>query len=227
MIELDYRALTEQVLGGVATAIIIATLAFIFRNSIIRGIKKLRPQLESRTPHINFEISSQRVDEQWVSLVTISNASDEPAYNLYVYYFEQFSTGNFKLTASKAEGLITRSVLGVRDSLKFEIDGVQFDGCNVTCSQEVWIEYENSLGVAFRVVNIPPSPRGDIARIMPPKVVKRRMELLPGVTIEGGEKEAKEYIKGKRSALPRHGIMSRCIWALKEWRLKLFGSNDV
>lgn len=206
----------EGVLIGVAVAIVFAIIGFLFRKTIVSLIKKMLPRLASKVPHVNFEVKEQRSkDGEWESTITVSNAGDEPAYNIYVFYFEQFPEGNFKITASGTDSLVTRPVLGIRDSLDFHIKGIYFEGCNVTCRQEIWVEYENSLGVAFRVVNEPGSPRGDVAKIRPPKVIKRRLEQLPGANREGSKQESRKYIKGKATLLPRHTKLSIYSWHVK------------
>ena len=207
--------IVADVISGIIVAVVIAVIAFIFRNTIVTLIKRLLPQIESRTPHINFEVKDRRSeDSEWESTITVSNAGNEPAYNIYVFYFEQFSESSFKITASNTENLITRPVLGIHDSLEFHTKGVRFEGCNVTCHQEIWVEYENSLGVAFRVVNEPGSPRGDVAKIRPPKIIKRRLEQLPGASKEGAKKELSRYKKGKETMLPRHSRLSILRWRL-------------
>ena len=205
----------RDIIVGVAVAVSVAVLAFIFRNTIATLIKKLLPRIESKTPHVNFEVKDSRNDSgEWESVVTISNAGNEPAYNVFVFNFEQFPEGNFRISASGMENTVTRSVLGINDSLDFHATGVRFQGCNVTCAQEFWVEYENSLGVAFRVVSEPGSPRGDVARIHPPKVIRRRLEQLPGASKEGGKRELKKYRRGKGTMLPEYGRLSILKWHL-------------
>lgn len=205
----------RDVISGIIVTATVATLAFFLRSTIIAFIKKLLPRLESKTPHVNFEVKDYKDKSgEWHSTITVSNAGNEPAYNIYVYYFEEFMNGNFKITASDTNNLITRPVLGIHDSLKFETSGVKFEGCNVTCKQEIWVEYENSLGVTFRVVSEPGTPRGDVAKIRPPKVIKRRLEQLPGVSISGNRWSARHYKKGVRTLLPRPSFLSILKWRL-------------
>lgn len=205
----------QDVISGLLVAVIFAVLAFFTRNVIIAFVKRLIPRLASKTPHVNFEIKSHHMKNgDWRNTVTVSNAGDEPAYNVYVFYFEQFPEGNFKLRPSDMEHMISRPVLGVRDSLTFKTAGVHFDGCNVTCVQEIWIEYENSLGVSFRVVSKPGTARGDVARILPPKVIKYRLEQLPGAVVEGGKKDASKYMKGEKTLLQRVTWWSNLKWRL-------------
>lgn len=205
----------QDVISGLLVAVIFAALAFFTRNVIIAFVKRLIPRLASKTPHINFEIRSHHMKSgEWKNTVIVSNAGDEPAYNVYVFYFEQFPEGNFKIRPSDMEHMISRPILGIRDSLTFKMDGVHFDGCNVTCVQEVWIEYENSLGVPFRVISKPGTARGDVARILPPKVIKYRLEQLPGAVIEGNKKDARKYIKGKKALFQR-----MTWWSNLKWRL--------
>ena len=225
----DWLYAKEVILGifeAVLTAAIIGILAFSFKSIILKAIKRLLPRLESKTPHVNFEINSKKNRSgMWVSYVTVSNAGNEPAYNLYVHFYEQFVGENFKIRASGADDEISRSVLGVHDSLEFKIDGVQFEGCSATCDQQIWVEYENSLGVNFRVVSIPNSPRGDLPKIKPPQIIKRRFERMPGATLEGNKKLAKKVVKGKVSYVPkvkRREILKYYLYTKPLWRIKEF-----
>lgn len=115
----DWLYTKELILGifeAVLTAAIIGILAFSFKSVIVKAIKRLLPRLESKTPHVNFEIKSKKNKSgKWVSNVTVSNAGNEPAYNLYVHFYEQFVGENFKIRASSADDEISRSVLGVHD----------------------------------------------------------------------------------------------------------------
>lgn len=217
----------KEIILGILEAIlataIITILAFTFRSIILVAIKRLLPRLESKTPHVNFEVKSKRKKGKWESYVTVSNASNEPAYNLYVHFFEQFVGENFKIRASSADDEISRSVLGIHDSLEFKIDGVKFEGCSATCDQQIWVEYDNSLGVSFRVVSIPTAPRGDLPMIKPPQIIQRRFERMPGATLEGNKKLARKAVKGKVSYLPkvkRRTILKYHIYDKPLWRIK-------
>ncbi len=216
------------ILQSVASAAIIGLLAYIFKERIFKGLRKLMPTLGSKTPHINFEMKSTKTkSDKWKSVATVSNAGSEPAYNLYVHYYEQFLGQDFKVKALDAKDEISRAVLGIRDTLRFDLDGVKFDGCNVTSDQQIWVEYENSVGVNFRVVIIPPTPRGDASTIRPPKVVKRRFERMPGATLRGNKGLAKKAVRGRESYVSEirksDRVKDYCRWrfyALKEFALK-------
>ncbi len=218
------NGLILNILEAVLAAASIALLAFIFKNTIFNTLKKLIPRLESKVPHVNFEVRSKKTKgNNWTSYITVSNASNEPAYNLYVHFYEQFAGERFSVKALDAEEEISRAVLGIRDSLEFKLAGVQFEGCNATCDQQIWVEYENSVGVNFRVVSIPPSPRGDASSIKPPRIIKRRFERLPGAKIEGGKRQAKKVINGKVSYLPKVkklDIVRYRFWSSPYWKIK-------
>lgn len=126
------------VIASIIAALIVAVFVFALRHIVTSWIVKALPQLESRIPHINFELNDKLgKNGEWESIITVSNAGEEPVYNIYVFYFEQFPDGNFKITAANTDNLITRPVLGIHDSLKFYTKGVRFEGCNVTCLQEI------------------------------------------------------------------------------------------
>jgi hypothetical protein len=212
------------VIEAVLATIVIALLAFIFRNTIFNIIKKIIPRLDSKTPHVNFEIRSKKTkNNRWVNQITVSNASNEPAYNLYVHYYEQFAGERFTVKALDSDSEISRAVLGIRDSLEFKMNGIQFDGCNATCDQQIWIEYENSVGVKFRVVSIPPSPRGDTSNIRPPRIIKRRFECMPGATLEGNKKQARKAVKGnisytrkvRKLEIVKYNLVTKPYWRIK------------
>lgn len=234
-VHIEISAVIQDVIVALLAAISIAVVAFLFRNTIVRLIKKSIPRINSKTPHVSFDISSKKSKMgEWQSMVQVSNASNEPAYNLFVHYFEQVAGKNFSLKASDSRGEITRSVLGIRDKLEYKFTGTYFDGCSVTSDQEIWVEYENSLGLNFRVVIVPEYPRGDVARINPPKVIRKRLESVPGFNMTGDKKLARKYKKGKVSYFPKQSIFSVIKykvftvwgWKIKDKYKKLVGQYD-
>jgi len=203
-----------SVVASLIAATIFGVVLYAVRNPLIKILQRVFPRLESRTPHVNFETRSKQVKGKWKTAVTISNAGDEPAYNVYVFMAEHFATGDFKIQ-SLGEQDVRRAVLGIGDSIVFDNLDIVFDGCNVTCDQQMWIEFENSAGVNFRTVVLPITARGDSERAIPPRVIKRRIERLPGLNIEGNNREWKKYEKGKKSAIKQYGWLSFQWWRLK------------
>jgi hypothetical protein len=210
--------INESTIPGVIASLIAAAIfgvvIFLIRKPLINLLQKAFPQFESRTPHVNFETHSRRVKDEWRTDVTISNAGDEPAYNVYVFMAEHFPMGDFKIQ-SLGDQDVRRAVLGIRDSIVFKDLGVLFDGCNITCDQQMWIEFENSAGVNFRTVVLPITGRGDSEQAIPPRVIKRRLERLPGLTMEGNNKEWKKLEKGRASHFKRVSRWQQLVWSLK------------
>lgn len=203
------EATPSAVIASLIAAAVVGLVVFLFRNTILRAAKYWLPRLESKTPHLNFQTETSNVGGGWGTTVTISNAGNEPAYNVYVFMVERFPVGgSFKIRSLGSSG-IRRPVLGIRDSLRFNGVDMRFDGCNATKQEQLWIEFENSAGVAFRVVSIPPTPRGDDERALPPRVIRHRLEQLPELNEEGDYRDWKEYWKGARTAYGQHGWRGR------------------
>lgn len=78
-------------------------------------------------PHINFDLSSVRKGDIWISEISISNAGDEPAYNVYVFLYSKSAiSDSYSIQSLGGQG-IKRGTLGIRDSLHFENKDVMFD----------------------------------------------------------------------------------------------------
>jgi hypothetical protein len=205
--------------ASLIAAVIFGIVIFLIRKPLIKLLQKLFPQFESRTPHVNFETQSKQVKGSWKTDITISNAGDEPAYNVYVFMAEHFPMGDFKIQ-SLGDQNVRRAVLGIRDSIIFKDLDVLFDGCNITCDQQMWIEFENSAGINFRTVVLPITGRGDSERAIPSRVIKRRLERLPGLTMEGDDKEWKKLEKGKISHFKRVRRIELLLWRIKNIAIK-------
>jgi len=216
---MEISFINESTVPSIVASLIAAALfgcaIFFVRKPLVKLVQKAFPKLESRTPHVNFETHSKRVKDEWKTAVTISNAGDEPAYNVYVFMAEHFPMGNFKIQ-SLGDQNVRRAVLGIRDTIVFESLDILFDGCNVTCDQQMWIEFENSTGINFRTVILPISPRGDSERAIPSRVIKRRLERLPGMVLEGDNKRWKKLEEGRDSYFQRRGRLPRLWWSFRE-----------
>lgn len=203
-----------SIFASLIAAIIFGIVIFLVRKPLINLLQKAFPQFESRTPHVNFETHSKQVKGEWKTDVTISNAGDEPAYNVYVFMAEHFPMGDFKIQ-SLGDQNVRRAVLGIRDSMLFKDLDILFDGCNITCDQQMWIEFENSAGVNFRTVVLPITGRGDSESAIPSRVIKHRLERLPSLVIEGDNKEWKKLEKGKTAYFKRVSRLPLPIWRMK------------
>ncbi|MGC0274002.1 hypothetical protein ACO0LV_13515 [Pseudactinotalea sp. Z1739] len=190
----------QAFMGGLTAGLVangaFALLLFLFRRTILKWARKQFPILDARKPHINFQTEELDEDGEFRTNVHISNAGDEPAYNVYVYMVESYPFGEFVIRALDA-GEVRRPVLGIRDSLDFHGVDMVFDGCNATVVHQLWIEFENSSGVAYRTVAEPPSARGDVERTHPTKVIRRRLEQFPDFEMSGVMSEWKKVRSGK------------------------------
>jgi hypothetical protein len=156
--------------------------------------------------------------------VHVSNAGDEPAYNVYAHMAERFLNGEFVIRSLGTHG-IRRPVLGIRDALQFETSNMVWGGCSVTTIQQLWVEFENSSGVAFRTVVVPGSPRGDEERTEPTRVIRQRLEQIPDLVERGDYRYWKKYRNGTTSFYPRDSF-----WMRSRFRLMVFieyGGSEV
>lgn len=186
-----------SIVASLIAAVIFAVALYLSRSTLIRWAQRAFPALESRTPHINFETQSKQTKVDWTTSVTISNAGDEPAYNVYIFAVERSPVdGNFTIRSLGGRN-VRRAVLGVRDTLLFGNIGLMFDGCNVTHEEQLWVEFDNSARVKFRMVVLPVSARGDSERTIPPKVIKERLERLPDLVMTGGSTEWRRLQRGR------------------------------
>lgn len=152
---------------------------YLFKNPIIRAFRRVWPKIDSKIPHIDFS-AVYKPSQDYKSDITIKNAGGEPAYNVYVFLFVEFpGDGGYSIQSLGAEG-VRSGVLGIGETIKFKDKSMLFDGCDITCRNEVWVEFSNVAGVHFRTVVLPPSPRGDDWRMLPPKVIKKRLSQIPG-----------------------------------------------
>lgn len=189
------------IIADIIAATLIGLVGFIFRNTLFRYIRKLLPQLHSKTPHINFDLKEPKKRKRtWKQDIVINNAGNEPAYNVYVFFYERdmVTQNNYEIRSLGHEG-VKRGVLGIRDRITFEGLSEYFQSCGVTSKHEIWIEFENSAGVAFRTVILPVTPKGTSEHVRPPKVIKNRLERAPSLTIEENDKNWKKYEKGKNA----------------------------
>lgn len=222
-------SITGPILIGAAanvTAVaVVGTVVFIFRSAVAKWLRSFVPGIESKRPHVNFETQVvQLEDKTWKTNVVISNAGDEPAYNVHVFMVERFPIGDFHIRSLGSQG-IRRSVLGLRDSLKFEGLDMTWQGCNATVRELLWIEFENSNGVAFRTVVHAASARGDDERAEPTRVIRRRLEQISGEEYQGPYSEWKEFNRGRRGFFPDQRWLEKLRWRLAV--LVRYGAGEV
>lgn len=211
--------------ANVVAAITIGIVVFIFRSAIAKWLRYFFPGVESKRPHVSFETRVTELDEgTWKTNVAISNAGDEPAYNVYVFMVERFPAGEFSVRSLGAQG-VRRSVLGIRDSLEFEGLNMTWQGCNAMVQEWLWIEFENSSGVAFRTVVRAASARGDEERTEPTRVIRRRLEQIPGEEYRGSYEEWRRFRRGRQGFFPDQGRIERLRWRLAI--LLRYGTSEV
>lgn len=172
-------------------------LLFIIR---FRWLRKLVSRLGIRpaanSPELDFYDSYD--PEKGVSSIRIKNAGKSSAYNVYGFLFEVFNAMDvpqFTIT-SLGEQEIRVGVLGAGEEITFSDKVLMFDGCSVTCTQEIWFEYSDADEYHYRTRILPPTPRGDDIRIMPPIKIDQRLPLWPGWR-HSGEGDGKKIMKGK------------------------------
>lgn len=161
-------------------------------------LARLAPTLGGKVPHISFALEYVAAATK-VSNIVIENAGLEPAYNVYVYLFEKHQgEASFSIKSLGNEG-IKKGILGAGKSIVFKDRQVVFENCNVTSEQEVWVEFSNAAGVHFRSIVLPQTARGDDWRVLPPRVIKFRLPMLPGWKYESqSRKDLKKIRKGRK-----------------------------
>jgi hypothetical protein len=141
-------------------------------------VARLAPKVGARVPHIDFIVEYQSERSQRCKVI-IQNAGSEPAYNVYVYLFEEPQVGEGIMLLSLGNEGISKGILGAGKQIIFDDKKVAHESCNVTTAQQIWVEFSNAAGVHFRSIVIPPSARGDDWKILPPKVIRVRLPTVP------------------------------------------------
>lgn len=144
------------------------------------NIRSDRPQLDLDL-HFKPELST--------TTVSIKNAGNQCAYNVYCFLFEVYHAADNKpfSVSSLGSEKIKAGVLGPGEKIYFVGKKVMFDGCNITSEQEVWVEYTDEFGRNYRTRVLTPNGRGDDLKVLPPKAIKYRMPRLPGLKYKGTE----------------------------------------
>ncbi len=174
--------IASLILLVVGSAITIAAMRFQFVRKFLRklgvNIKLSRPQLDL---DLEYDAKSDTTE------VIIKNAGDQAAFNVYCYLFEIFHAsegGDFKVSSLGVEK-IRAGILAPGEKVIFKGKHIQFDGCNVTAEQEIWVEYTDEIDQHYRTRIIPPTPRGDDLKVEPPLIIQHRMPRLPGLSYPG------------------------------------------
>jgi hypothetical protein len=138
--------------------------------------------------------------------VIIANHGGEPAYDVYVFlYSHSYIDENSYSLKSLGESDVRSGVLGVGKEAHFDNVDLMFEGCSLTAKDEIWVEYSNSAGVHFRTRITPPSPRGDSLRVSPPKVIRKRLELMPAFHQDYNDNRWKKFEDGNATLFPTLG----------------------
>ena len=198
--------------------VLLGLLTTLLWNPIKNTIKRLKPVIDSKIPHVSCELvfnkSTQLTD------VYITNSGGEPAYNVLVFLAELFHVddGGFSIHSLQGEG-IRSGIIGPGSQRKYLNKEVHFDGCNVTSTQEIWVDYENAAGVGFRVIVEPPSPRGSDWWYNPPRRVRyllpnwAGMHAYKGVNREWSSiREGRSYIKSETKYGRKESYKKRNRW---------------
>ena len=182
--------LTDLVVNLIANSIwfifgIIITLLSIrfkfiklFLGKLGINIPIIRPQLDLSLEYDNIRRSTE---------VSIKNAGDRAAYNVYLFLSENYLAGErdeYTITSLGGQK-IRAGILAKNEQLKFTGKNVNFETCNVTVNQEMWVEYTDEDNVHYRTIIIPPSPRGDDVKVLPPIRIQQRLPGLPNLHYKG------------------------------------------
>ncbi len=150
-------------------------------------LARLAPSLGGKVPHISFTLEYEKAASK-LSNVVIENVGLEPAYNVYVYLFEEHQVSGFSIKSLGNEG-IKKGILGASKSIVFKDRNVLFDSRDATSEYRAWVEFSNAAGIHFRSVIVPQATRDDDWRVLPPQVVKFRLPMLPDWTYEQRDKK--------------------------------------
>jgi hypothetical protein len=148
-------------------------------------LRKLGVDIKLSRPQLDLDLEYD--GKTYTTKVIIKNAGDQAAFNVYCFLFEIFHAsedGDFKVSSLGSEK-IKAGVLAPGEKIIFDGKRVQFDGCNVTAEQELWVEYTDESDQHYRTRIIPPSPRGDDLKVEPPINIKYRIPRLPGLNYPG------------------------------------------
>lgn len=214
----NYPDVLNNLLATLIWVIIAGIVGVIFRVRIARLLRRVLPQIDSSIPHVDFTFNYNEHGDLKSDII-ISNNGGEPAYNVYVFLYTKSFVGADNYTLKSLGNSNVRSgVLGVAGIVEFKGVDLAFAGCSITSKEEIWIEYDNAVGVHFRTVVIPPTPRGDSLKVNPPKVIKERLEMMPGFDKSYHDKEWKKYEKGKQTLFPRRTLITRIKYMLNKLR---------
>lgn len=195
----------NNLLATLIWVIFASALGLILKRPITRLLRKILPQIDSSIPHIDFSMAYNR-NGDYKTDVIIANHGGEPAYDVYVFlYSHSYIDENYYSLKSLGESDVRSGVLGAGKEAHFDNVDLMFDGCSLTAKEEIWVEYNNSAGVQFRTRVTPPSPRGDSLRVFPPKVIKKRLELMPNFHQNFNDNRWKKFEDGKATLFPTLG----------------------
>lgn len=183
----DLSGLITNLLSSAIWSIAGIILAFIsLRFTMIRrALSKLGVNTYINKPQLAFD--TEYDSERQQTKITIKNAGDRAAYNVYAFLFEIYHATDEEAYLIKSLGnqKVKIGILASNESISFEDKNIMFEGCNVTAEQEVWIEYTDEYNTHYRTRMLPPSPRGDDAKILPPAQIKKRLPMLPSLKYTG------------------------------------------
>jgi hypothetical protein len=168
------------ILGAVA---VLFTIRFEFIRKLLR---KVGFNIHFDKPVLDIDLKySQKTHK---TSFVVKNAGNRPAYNVYVYLFEDFLAGASYRIVSLGDEDIRSGVLGAGEKETFLDKNMMFHGCSATSDQEVWIEYSDEASQHYRTVVLPSTPRGDDMKVLPPARIKERLPMLPSMDYQGQKK---------------------------------------
>jgi len=154
---------------------------------LLTEIKRIGIKIHFDKPQLDFEILPGNNQKEGIDL-KIKNAGNRPAYNVYAFLFEQFMATEIEnnyIIKSLGDQNVRSGVLTVGEEIVFNNKKLEFNGCDVTCIQEIWIDYSDEDGDHYRTIVLPISARGDDLQILPPFQIKKRLPMIPGHEYSG------------------------------------------
>lgn len=180
---IGYNLIANLIWVILGAIIILVALRFAGIRSLLR---KLGFSIHFDKPVLDIDLKRSKKPQKTSFIV--KNAGNRPAYNVYLFLFEDYLAGTSYRIISLGDQAICSGVLGAGESVTFMDKEMAFYGCGATSEQEIWVEYSDEANQHYRTIIKPTSPRGDDMKVLPPIRIKCRLPMLPGMNYQGQEK---------------------------------------
>lgn len=165
---------------GIPVTLIALKISFFRRIAKNLGVK-----VHIDKPELDFDI---KYKESSGFNFVIKNAGTRAAYNVYAFLFEHFMAAESKNSyrvVSLGDQDVRCGVLAVNEKVEYANKKLNFVGCDVTCIQEIWVDYTDEDGDHYRSIITTGSARGDDMQVRPPFRINKRLPLLPSYEYSG------------------------------------------